>query len=162
MTVKRAQAGHVESLARLYERYAQDMVWLAYSICLNKDLAEDIAQETFAQVCLKLVHLKRPDRFGAWLSQICRHLAIDTIRHRRIRTMDLAEAEALPASRDQADSEAVDQAIVGLPRMYREIVVLHYYRGMPYEQIAATLGISIHSVKGRLCRARKRLRAALG
>jgi RNA polymerase sigma-70 factor (ECF subfamily) len=164
LTVRQAQAGDVKSLARLYERYAQDMVWLAYSICLDKDLAEDIAQETFAQVCLKLVHLKRPERFAGWLSMICRHLAIDTIRRRRIKTVNLAEAHALPASAadtDNGDNEGVDQAIAGLPRMYREIVVLFYFHSMTYEELSQCLGISIHAVKGRLCRARKKLRAVL-
>ena len=164
LTVKQAQAGDVKSLARLYERYAQDMVWLAYSICLDKDLAEDIAQETFAQVCLKLVHLKRPDRFAGWLSQICRHLAIDTIRRRQIKTVNLAEANALPASAADTDNEGnegVGQAIAGLPRMYREIVVWHYFHSMTYEELSHCLGISMHAVKGRLCRARKKLRAVL-
>ncbi len=161
LTVKQAQAGDVKSLARLYEQYAQDMVWLAYSICLDKDQAEDIAQETFAQVCLKLVSLKRPDRFAGWLSRICRHLAIDQIRRRRIKTVNLAEAYASPASAANPDNEGVHQAIAGLPRMYREIVVLFYFHSMTYEELSHCLGISIHAVKGRLCRARKKLRAVL-
>jgi len=161
LTVKQAQAGDVKSLARLYERYAQDMVWLAYSICLDKDLAEDIAQETFVQVCLKLVSLKRPDRFVGWLSTICRHLAIDTIRRRQIKTVNLAEANELAASVTNPDNEVVHKAIAGLPRMCREIVVLFYFHSMTYEELSNCLGISIHAVKGRLCRARKKLKAFL-
>ena len=161
LAVKQAQAGDVKSLAKLYERYAQDMVWLAYSICLDKDLAEDIAQETFAQVCLKLVHLKRPDRFAGWLSMICRHLAIDTIRRRRIKTVNLAETSELAVSAANPDNEDVHQALAELPRMYREIVVLFYFHGMTYEALSRCLGISIHAVKGRLSRARKKLRAVL-
>jgi len=161
LTVKQAQAGDVKSLARLYERYAQDMVWLAYSICLDKDLAEDIAQETFAQVCLKLVSLKRPDRFAGWLSMICRHLAIDTIRRRRIKTVNLAETHDLSVPPPDLDNEVVHQAIAGLPRIYREIVVLYYFHSMTYGELSQCLGISMHAVKGRLCRARKKLRAVL-
>lgn len=159
--VRQAQAGDVPSLGILYERYAQDMVWLAYSICLDKDLAEDIAQETFAQVCLKLVHLKRPERFAGWLSKICRHLAIDTIRRRRIVTVDLSEAEPVAVSDTHSDNEHVHQALTELPRMYREIVVLFYFRGLTYEQLAECLGISLDTVKGRLSRARKKLRKFL-
>ena len=110
------------------------------------------------------MHLKRPDRFAGWLSQICRHLAIDTIRRRQIKTVDLAEANALPASAADTDNEGnegVDQAIAGLPRLYREIVVLFYFHSMTYEELSQCLGISIHVVKGRLSRARKKLRAVL-
>lgn len=161
LTVKKAQAGDVQSLAKLYERYAQDMVWLAYSICLDRDLAEDIAQETFAQVCLKLVYLKRPDRFAGWLSQICRRLAIDSTRRRKIKTVTLLETEVPSDSAERSDNEAVHQAIAGLPRMYREIVVLHYFRGLSYDGLSHSLGISMDAVKGRLSRARRKLRAIL-
>ena len=52
---------------------------------------------------------------------------------------------------------AVDQ----LAPMYREIVVLHYYNEMDYRQIAATLGVAGHTVRGRLFRARRQIERIL-
>ena len=156
--VENAQKGDVDSLGALYERYAQNMMWLAYSIVLDRQTAEDITQETFAHVCRKLAYLNKPERFSAWLTTICRRRAIDVLRVKRIKTVTLDEAYSEQAYEDPQNSgNHVQQAIAALPRIYREIVVLHYFNYMNYEQLQKTLGISIHAVKGRLCRARKKI-----
>jgi len=56
---------------------------------------------------------------------------------------------------------AVKEAVDSLPAMYREIVILHYYRGMSYKEIESTLGISGNVVKGRLARARRQVQVHL-
>ncbi|MCH8216663.1 MAG: sigma-70 family RNA polymerase sigma factor [Planctomycetes bacterium] len=64
-----------------------------------------------------------------------------------------------PVAPDRADEgESVRQAISRLPEMDREIVVLRYFDEMSYEQLQQSLGISIHAVKGRLFRAKQRLK----
>jgi len=65
--VTAAQAGDLESLKVLYERYYRSMVWLAYSILSDRQLAEDAAQETFAAVCTSLKRLKQPEKFARYL-----------------------------------------------------------------------------------------------
>ena len=159
--VEAARAGDVESLGRLYDRYYQSMAWVAYSVLFDRDQAQDIAQETFAVACRKLVHLKRPERFAGWLATICRNLAIDTLRRRKGNGVPLEEIEepVAPDRPDEGESVSVRQAIAGLPEMDREIVVLRYFDEMSYEQLQQSLGISIHAVKGRLFRAKQRLRA---
>jgi len=156
--VEQAQKGDVDSLGVLYQRYAEDMMWLAYSVVMDRATAEDIAQETFAHVCRQLVFLNQPDRFAAWVSTICRRRAIDVLRRKRIKTVSLEAAGNEPACEDPQDhTDMVLQAINALPRIYREIVVMHYFNHMNYEQLQKTLGVSIHAVKGRLCRARKKI-----
>ena len=59
------------------------MVWLAYSILLDRTLAEDVAQQTFVKACEKLSDLKRVDRFRPWLARICRNEAHQLIRDRQ-------------------------------------------------------------------------------
>lgn len=112
--VEAARRGDAESFGTLYARHYAAMVWLAYSILLDRTLAEDAAQQAFCKACEKLANLKRADRFVPWLAP-----------------------------------------------MYREIVVLHYYQRMDYRQIAATLGIAGHTVRGRLFRARKQIEQTL-
>ncbi len=157
--VEAARGGDVESLGRLYGRYYQSMAWVAYSILFDREQAHDIAQETFAVVCRKLVHLKKPERFSGWLATICRNLAIDTLRRRKGNGVPLEQIDE-PVAPDRGDEgESVRQAIACLPEMDREIVVLRYFDEMSYEQLQRVLGISIHAVKGRLFRAKQRLRA---
>lgn len=161
--VEAACRGDSEALAGLYERYYATMVWVAYSVLLDRSLAEDAAQQAFATACTKLHSLRQSDRFGPWLATICRNAAQDMARARRrdaaLQKAALAE-EPVQAGSDGFD-RAVKEAVDGLPPMYREIVVLHYYSGMSYSQIESVLGVSGDVVKGRLARARKRIQMHL-
>ena len=79
-TVEAACRGDKAALATLYERYYAVMVWVAYSVLLDRSLAEDAAQQAFAQACQRIHALKRLDRFGPWLTRICRNAARDMAR----------------------------------------------------------------------------------
>jgi RNA polymerase sigma-70 factor, ECF subfamily len=161
--VEAARRGDVESLAVLYRRHYATMVWLAYSILLDRDQAQDAAQQTFVKACEGLADLKRADRFGPWLAAICRNEAHQIIRARRQltarRTAD--DLYAPPPDHDGDNHALVRVAIDQLEPMYREIVILHYYNRMDYRQIAASLGIAGHTVRGRLFRARRQIKKAL-
>jgi RNA polymerase sigma-70 factor (ECF subfamily) len=161
--VKAACKGDTEALAGLYERYYATMVWVAYSVLLDRPLAEDAAQQAFATACGRIRSLRHPDRFGPWLTTICRNAAQDMARARR-RAAAFQKAAAaepsVPVGSNGFD-RAVKEAVDSLPAMYREIVILHYYRGMSYKEIESTLGISGDVVKGRLARARRQVQVHL-
>ncbi|MBN1361975.1 MAG: sigma-70 family RNA polymerase sigma factor [Sedimentisphaerales bacterium] len=160
--VRAARNGDAESFGVLYARHYATMLWLAYSILLDRDLAEDTAQQTFVKACEKLADLKRLDCFGAWLAAICRNEAHQLFRARQ-RAVPMPEevecAEAPQTGHDRQD--AVKAAVAQLAPMYREIVILHYYSRMDYRQIASTLGIAGHTVRGRLFRARRQIEQIL-
>jgi RNA polymerase sigma-70 factor (ECF subfamily) len=139
------------------------MVWVAYAIVLDRDLAEDAAQQAFVKACEKLASLKRADRFGAWLTQICRNEARQLLRNRQRCETQQAHKAAFAASpaAEGPDLDMVKAAVDQLTPMYREIVVLHYYNRMDYRRIAATLGVAGHTVRGRLFRARKKIEQTL-
>lgn len=161
--VKAARSGDAESFGVLYVRHYAAMVWLAYSILLDRDLAEDAAQQTFVKACEKLADLKRLDRFDAWLAAICRNEAHQLLRARKRRVawapseVECAEGPDL----DHVHHGSVKAAVDELAPMYREIVILHYYSRMDYRRIASALGITGHTVRGRLFRARKQIERIL-
>jgi RNA polymerase sigma-70 factor (ECF subfamily) len=161
--VEAAGRGDAEALASLYEQYYALMVWVAYSVLLDRSLAEDAAQQAFATACVKMRTLRRLDRFGPWLTTICRNAAQDMARARRrdatIQRAAASEQAAEPGS-DGFDA-AVKEAVDNLPVMYREVVVLHYYSQMSYIEIEAALGVSVDVVKGRLARARRQIQKHL-
>jgi len=160
--VQAAQRGSVEAFGRLYERYYGQMVWLAYAVLLDKDLAEDAAQEAFAAACRNLANLKRPDRFVPWLGRICQNQAYRLARARRNYAGMEGQIDHVCSVDPPAEyEEAVRLAIRGLPVMYRQIVVLFYYDQLSYQQIHQVLGISVNKVKGRLFRARRLLERRL-
>lgn len=163
LIVEAARRGDVTSLGTLYRRYYATMVWLAYSVLLDRDLAQDAAQQAFVKACEGLADLKHVDRFGPWLAAICRNEAHKIVRTRRQlvgrRTTD--EIETAEPVHDGNDRSAVRAAIDRLEPMYREVVILHYYNEMDYRQIATTLGIGGHTVRGRLFRARRQIEKTL-
>ncbi len=161
--VEAACRGEVNALAGLYERYYATVVWIAYSVLLDRGLAEDAAQQAFATAYTKLRSLRQPDRFGPWLAAICRNTAQDMARARRREAalQKHAAGEARLASNSDGFDATVKDAVDNLPAMYREVVVLHYYSGMSYEEIESVLGISSDKIKGRLARARKRIQVHL-
>jgi RNA polymerase sigma-70 factor, ECF subfamily len=161
--VEAACHGDANALAELYERCYATMVWVAYSVLLDRSLAEDAAQQAFATACGKIRGLRQFDRFGSWLTTICRRTAQDMARARR-REAALQKrvvSEVRAASDSDGFDKAVKEAVDGLPVMYREVVVLHYYSGMSYQEIESVLGVSGDTVKGRLARARKRMQVHL-
>lgn len=147
----------------LYERYYATMVWLAYSILLDRDLAEDAAQQAFVKACEGLTDLKRADRFSPWLARICRNEAHQLIRQRRrpLKRQPSDAGHGAGPDPEGPDLALVKAAVDQLEPMYREIVVLHYYDRMDYRRIASVLGIAGHTVRGRLFRARRRIEQTL-
>jgi len=161
--VEAACRGDSKALAGLYERYYATMVWVAYSVLLDRGLAEDAAQQAFATACVKMPSLRQPDRFGSWLAAICRNAAQDMARVRRrdAALQKTAVTEEPVQGNSDGFDRAVKEAVDNLPSMYREVVVLHYYSGMSYSQIESVLNISGDRVKGRLARARRRIQVRL-
>ena len=161
--VEAACRGDVNALARLYERYYATMVWVAYAVLLDRGLAEDVAQQAFATTYSRIHSLRQPDRFGPWLATICRNTAQDMARARRrdAALQRRAAGEVRAASESNGFDEAVKEAVDSLPVMYREVVVLHYYSAMSYEEIESVLGVSGDVIKGRLARARKQIQVHL-
>jgi RNA polymerase sigma factor (sigma-70 family) len=86
---------------------------------------------------------------------------VDALRRIRKETAVFAEPTLCMSHAKHDDKQALHQAISTLPQMYREIVMLHYFNHMSYQQLGLALDISIHAVKGRLCRARKKISAYL-
>ena len=164
-TVIAARKGDTQAFGRLYDAYYATLVWLAYAILLDRNLAEDAAQQAFVKACEKLGSLQQVNRFGPWLSRICRNEAYQLLRDRQRRESretpapEPVTAMGTPDTQDRQDQ--VKFAVDDLPEMYREIVVLHYYQRLDYRKISSVLGIAGHSVRGRLFRARRMIKKAL-
>jgi len=155
--VESAQHGDMGSFSKLYENYYATMVWLAYSVLKDYNLAEDAAQEAFACACDELVGLRRPEKFGSWLAVICRNVAYQMAKKKNREVTVNEPPVVLEQSSDHSPEKAVRQAIASLPKMYREIVILRYYNRMSYEQMELFLDIPKSKVKGRLFAARRKI-----
>ena len=154
--VEAARHGDVEGFGELYRRHYVAVVGVAYCVLTDRHLAEDAAQEAFVIASRELPRLRHAERFAAWICTIARRVACRMARSRRDRGV-LPDAAAPMANSGPHPSDLVRQAVVELPDRAREVVVLHYFTGLSHKEIAASLGLSLEAVHGRLVRARRML-----
>jgi RNA polymerase sigma-70 factor, ECF subfamily len=162
--VAAARNGDAESFSRLCEQHYPALVAIAYSQLADRGLAEDAVQEALLVAYRDIAKLKETGRFLPWLAAICRNMAIDMTKA-RARERHAGIEDRSPVAdlcHHENDSVAIVREIIfGLDPDMRDILVLRYYNGMTYEQIAALLGVSEEAVNGKLRRARKTIRQEL-
>jgi RNA polymerase sigma-70 factor (ECF subfamily) len=144
---------------------------LAYRLTGDRHDAEDLTQEVFVRV-FRSLSTYAPGTFEGWLHRITTNLFLDQARRKsRIRFEGLAEdaAERLPG-REPTPAQAyfdthldgdIEAALAALPPEFRAAVVLCDIEGLSYEEIAATLGVKLGTVRSRIHRGRGQLRATL-
>ena len=144
---------------------------LAYRLTGNQHDAEDLTQEVFVRVFRSLSSYA-PGTFEGWLHRITTNLFLDQVRRKqRIRFDALADdsSDRLPST-DVGPERAyehrnldddVQAALDSLAPDFRAAVVLCDIEGLSYEEIAATLGVKLGTVRSRIHRGRAQLRQAL-
>jgi RNA polymerase sigma-70 factor (ECF subfamily) len=178
-----AKQGDELAYRELIRRYERPVFSLIYRMVRNRELAEDLSQETFIKV-LNAVQSYRPEfKFSSWVFKIANNAAIDHLRRRELDTLSLegsphaetpemVEATALQVSeRTESALEEVENrelggqieiAIEKLRPEYRSCILLRHVEGRTYEEIADILGLPLGTVKTYIHRARNELRIMLG
>ena len=151
-------------------QHADRVYRLAYRLSGNPHDAEDLTQETFIRVFRSLASYK-PGTFEGWLHRITTNLFLDMVRRRsRLRMEGLPEdTDRLPGGGPTPEQVYCDvhldpdlqAALDELAPEFRAAVVLCDVEGLSYEEIGATLGVKLGTVRSRIHRGRQALRAAL-
>ncbi len=163
-----------EEVARRYGRFLYNV---AYRLAGNDDDANDLAQEALLRV-RKGLESYQPGSMEAWLSRIVTNVFLDEVRRRKRRPVEglpedpdrllLLRGHPWPRASAAADaatdtlSDEVQDALRALPEDFRAAVVLCDVVGLSYEEIGEALDVSIGTVRSRIHRGRRQLRAALG
>jgi RNA polymerase sigma-70 factor (ECF subfamily) len=177
-----AKSGRDAAYRELVRRYERPVFSLIYRMVRDRELAEDLAQETFVKA-LNAIESYRPEfKFSSWIFKIANNAAIDHLRRRELDTLsldgspnaetaDAVEATALQVSdRTETPLEelearelggAIEVAIGQLRPEYRACILLRHVEGRPYEEIAEMLSLPLGTVKTYIHRARNELRQAL-
>jgi RNA polymerase sigma-70 factor (ECF subfamily) len=180
--VQAVRDGDTEAFRLLVERHQGRLIAVLFRLVGNRDLAEELAHETFVKAFKGLGSFEGRARFGTWLIQIGIHAARDHLRRtRKLRRQGIVSLDALREARaTEADPEdpswaanpmaalrnnetgdMIQTALGTLPADYREVLLLKHLEGWSYEDIAALTGDSIGTLKVRAHRARKLLKAEL-
>ncbi len=157
--------GNEDALAELVNRYQQKVYSYILMIVHDRELTEDLFQETFIKVIntLKLGTYREEGKFSQWLMRIARNLVID--HYRRLQKMSYVENNN---SNDLFDNvseptmsieqvmitnqihESLLELVAQLPEEQREVLDLRLYKELSFKEIAEQTGVSINTALGRM------------
>jgi len=120
--------------------------------------AEDLVQEAFVRAAARWSRLRDYDLPEAWVRRVAINLAASGLRSARRRLALLSRLGPPPQVPPiSVESLALAEALRALPISYRQVLVLHHLVGLPLDEVAGQLGLSVGAVKARLHRARAAL-----
>jgi len=169
--VQRARLGDEAAFSALVRGQQSTVFTLAYRLVGNRDLASDVAQESFIRAWKAMPNFRGDAKFSTWMHRITVNTAW-TWRERAMRKatlpidddFDIADSRLLTpeAEGERAEIRARIGALVGaLPASLRSVIVLKDVYGWSHQEIAESLGITVAAAKVRLHRGRARLRRGL-
>ena len=159
------------SWEEIVEQHSARVYRLAYRLTGNPHDAEDLTHDVFVRV-FRSLHSYQPGTFEGWLHRITTNVFLDKMRRKqRIRFDSLPEDAAgrLPSREkgpeqtyhDSRFDDDVQRALDALTPEFRAAVVLCDIEGLSYEEISATLGVKLGTVRSRIHRGRAQLRESL-
>jgi RNA polymerase sigma-70 factor, ECF subfamily len=172
LLVERARGKEIRAFETLMRRYNQRLFRIARSIVADRDIAETVVQEAYLLAFSDIERYEPTGKFGAWLARLAFNQALAmrrTVRPGAIAAVSAAEASSAELdatgassvespSDTQASRQLLEQAIDGLPEVFRTVFVLRAIEGISGIETAACLGINETTVRTRLYRAQRRLR----
>jgi len=153
-------------LDRLIEQYQHRLLRYLMYLSGNRELAEDLFQETWIRVLERGHQYDGKHEFSTWLYAVARNLTIDYLRKKHPVSLDglmeneehapLEPADTRPMAWEvllqHEQAERVSAALVSIPAEYRETVVLRFQEGLALDEIAMVTGAPLGTVKSRLYR----------
>ncbi|MBV8630382.1 MAG: sigma-70 family RNA polymerase sigma factor [Silvibacterium sp.] len=156
-----------ELLDRLIVQYQHRLLRYLLFLTGNRDLAEDLFQETWMRVLMRGAQYNGAARFDTWLFTIARNLLIDLRRKRTMasleemcevdgedRSLEFPSGEPTPFElyRIRENSQRIAGALLALDALHREVIVLRFHEEMSLEEISQVTRAPLSTVKSRLYR----------
>jgi RNA polymerase sigma-70 factor (ECF subfamily) len=167
----KAISGDSEALGALCEEKARPILYHALKILGNRDDAQDAAQEVLIAICKGIGNLKDTKSFNAWVYTIvlntCKGFQKKRIRAGIKGNVEFREYEPIEEDRDvlpHAHAEDMDEKnilrriVSDLPAKRRNAILMYYYDGMAYAEIAEAMGTTISTVSTNIFHAKKMIR----
>ena len=170
--IKGIAGGDQRCLAKLFDRYSGSALGLAWKICGNRTIAEEVVQEAFLSIW------QRPGTFDSsrgtaenFLLGIVHHKSVDAIR--RESSVRRREEQFFSDPQETNENDVVEEAWLSMRRrsvrnalaqlsdLQREALELAYLHGLTYADVAARLGIPLGTAKTRMRDGMIKLRALL-
>ena len=158
--------GNNEAFDTLLIRYKQRLFSYIFQMVRDRDLADDIFQETFIKAITTIRQGRYSDmgKFSAWLYRIARNLAVDSFRAEKgenvvsaddadydvLNRRELAEDTIEDVMVDVQIEEDLRRLVDRLPDVQRQVLEMRYYQDLSFKEIAEITGVSINTALGRM------------
>jgi RNA polymerase sigma-70 factor (ECF subfamily) len=168
--IARVRSGDDEAFRLIFDRYIRPVISFIYDMIGQRDLAEELAQETFVRAYKGIQSLKDDTKLSTWLFGIAKNVAREQLRSRLRDTnkvemendsvMELSDKELLPDGQllNKELNRVIHEALATLDEDRREVFTLKVFHQRSYEEIAEITGFSIPKLKTDLHRARAEMR----
>ncbi len=174
--------GDERAARELVTRFERPVFSLIYRMVRDRELAEDLAQETFVRTLNNLKSYKKEYKFSSWLFKVGYNLTIDHLRKRTLSLVSIHGSPDAVSPDQQAATEItleseepgpdehlearelgseIEVAIGNLRPAYKTAILLRHVEGYSYDEIAQIMDIPLGTVKTYIHRARNELKAAL-
>ena len=173
--ISRSRAGDQEAFRLIFERYARPVLSFIYDLVGQRDLAEELTQETFVRAYKNLNSVRDETKLASWLFGIGRNVAREAIRARRRESQNVLEPDfadgrfenttQVSPAQDLLHKElnlAMHDALALLDEDRRVVFVLKVFRQCSYQEIVEVTGFTLAKVKTDLHRARVEVRRRMG
>lgn len=158
--------GNNEAFDTLLIRYKQRLFSYIFQMVRDRDLADDIFQETFIKAITTIRQGRYSDmgKFSAWLYRIARNLAVDSFRAEKgenvvsaddadydvLNRRELAEDTIEDVMVDLQIEEDLRRLVDRLPDVQRQVLEMRYYQDLSFKEIAEITSVSINTALGRM------------
>jgi RNA polymerase sigma-70 factor (ECF subfamily) len=168
--IARARLGEDAAFQSIFDRYSRPILSFIYDMTGKRDVAEELAQETFVRAYKGLGGLHDAEKLSTWLFGIARNCALEHFRaHRRDvnkvemddpSVLNLSNSEPLPEGQllNKEFNQVIQTALAALDEDKRTVFTLKVFQQRSYEEIADITGFSIPKLKTDLHRARREMR----
>lgn len=171
--IARARSGEHEAFRLIFERYAKPILGFIYDMVGDRELAEELTQETFVRAFKNLDKLRDDSKLATWLFGISKNVARESFRF-RVREIPCSDQKNAVLENENIKqispaeelfgkevNTAIRRALKALDPDRRLVFILKVYQQYRYEEISEITGFSVSKVKTDLHRARVELRRRL-
>jgi len=160
--VNRVKQGDQQAFGKLYDNYSGAIFGVISRIIPDKQIAEDVLQETFVRAWNK-IHLydSSKGRFYTWIYRLARNASINNLRKKRLENHSVDDGvyiEKGGVTGLNSDTIGLSELVMKLDKKYRDIFELIYFKGYTQQEVHEELDIPLGTVKTRLRRALLTLR----
>ena len=168
--VIRVCQGDQEAFRLIFDRYSRPVIGFIYDMVSDRELAEELTQETFVRAFRAIHRMKPETKLSTWLFGIARNVARESLRARTRANMqvalehesviDVSDQKAVPVDRllSKELNELIHRALEALDDDKRLVFTLKVFHQCSYEEIAEITGFSLAKLKTDLHRARAEMR----